>query len=107
MDFGLSAILGTALTLIFTFVPQVKDWYEAKDARTKAQIMAFGLLIIGACVTALSCYGVISAVVCTQTGILTFITGTLLNALLAVGVNQGVHNIIRNFKKEADVVGVG
>lgn len=100
MDIGLAAILGTVLSLLFTFVPQLRDWFDTLDSRTKSQIMAFGLLIIGAAVTGLSCFGFITAVVCTQTGIWTFITTTLLNALLAGSVNQGVYTLTKSFKPE-------
>lgn len=106
MDIALAAILGTVLSLLFTFVPQLKDWFEKLDSRSKSQIMAFSLLIIGAAVTGLSCAGFITAVVCTQTGVWTFITTTLLNAVLALNSNQATYLITKSFKPQSNE-GVG
>ena len=104
-EITLSLILGTALTLVFTFLPGLKDWYEKQDTAAKAQVMAFGLLIIGALVTAMSCGGLLSLVTCTKDGIVNFIVGSLINALIAVGPNQGIHQITKSLNKPATGVG--
>ncbi len=98
MDIGLSLILGTALSLVFTLVPQLRDWFEALDAKSKSQVMAISLLIVAVAVTILSCYGVITAVVCTQMGVWTFVTTTVVNALLALNSNQATYLITKNLK---------
>lgn len=101
MDIGLSVILGTLLSLAFTLVPQLKDWFEALDAKSKSQVMAISLIIVAVGVTLLSCYGVITAVVCTQTGVWTFITTTVVNGLLALNSNQATYLITKNLKKDS------
>lgn len=106
MDIGLSVILGSALSVLFTFAPKLKDWFEALDSKSKSQVMAISLLIIGVAVTGLSCAGFITAVVCTQTGVWTFVTTTLLNAVLALNSNQATYLITKSFKTDKSV-GVG
>lgn len=102
-ELSLSILLGTVLSLVFTFFPVVKDWYEPLEAAKKAQIMAFALLIVGAGVATLSCGGYVQAIVCTKEGVTSFITGTLLNALIAIGPNQGMHQLTKSLKPQNGV----
>ena len=105
-ELQLTLILGTALSLIFTYFPGLKVWFDGLVAEQKAQVMAVGLLIVGASVTGLSCAGLISAVTCTQSSIFGFVTGSLLNAILASAPNQATYLLTKSFKKPVDS-GVG
>jgi hypothetical protein len=96
-ELALSAILGTVLSLIFTFVPGLRTWFEGLTSEQKAQFMAVGIVLIAVGVVALSCTGFISALVCTQATIMSFATGTVVNAILALVANQSVHSLAKNF----------
>jgi len=85
----LGAIAGTALSLVFSYIPGVKDWFDGLKPDYKRMLMAVLLIAVSAAIYGLSCYGVVDAVECTQPGIL-----GLVNVLLAALVaNQGTYLI--------------
>jgi len=101
----LASIVGVALSLIFSYIPGVKDWYdrmgmkpdlseEENDKRNRAyKQMVMGLLLIGTtCIVfGLACGGVIEAVTCDKVGALG-LAKVLLAALIA---NQSTYLITR------------
>src|SRR5512138_469292 len=94
----LGAIAGVILSLVLAYVPKVKEWYDAKSAPEKAQIMA-GLLIVAALgVFGLSCARLYSFAPCTVDG-----AKDLLSVLIAALVaNQGAFLLlVKPFRKEA------
>jgi multisubunit Na+/H+ antiporter MnhG subunit len=91
----LSLLLGTALSLIFTFAPGLRDWYEQIEAKQRAQVMALGIIVISVCVVAASCAGIDASVSCTRDGVAGFFKNATVNALLALASNQTAHAITK------------
>jgi hypothetical protein len=88
---SLSALVGVVLSLVFSYVPGVKDWFEGLQSGSKQALM--GLFLIGASVAvyALACAGVYEGVVCDQAGAIEFFK-VLVAALMA---NQSVYLITK------------
>lgn len=64
----LAAIAGVILSLALAYLPKVKDWYDAKDGATKAQIMGALLVVSALGVFGLSCANLYPLVACTVQG---------------------------------------
>ena len=64
----LSTISGTVLSLAFSYIPSLKDWYAALEAQGKAVVMLalLALTSIGLFIT--SCSGYYVVVSCDQAG---------------------------------------
>lgn len=63
-----AGVAGILLSLIFGYVPGLREWYEALGAVRKAQVMA-GLLLLAAIGLYLAaCYTPWAAVECTKAG---------------------------------------
>jgi hypothetical protein len=93
----LSAIAGIILSLAFSYVPGLSDWYGGQDPAVKRLIMAGLLLVVAVGALVLSCANIIADVECTQAGLLSLI-GTFIAALIA---NQAVYLISPHRKKAA------
>jgi len=78
----LSAIAGAVLSLAFSYVPGVKDWFEGLLSGQKQAIMGLLLLGTAGAVFGLSCGGVLDWVVCSKEGVLGLVD-VLIAALLA------------------------
>ena len=98
---GLSLIAGAALSLLFTFVPGLSDWYATLEPKVKAQAMAFVLLIVSIGIVLVSCFGLVVTVPCTQEGIVNFALNTVIAAILALTANQAMYSLTKAAKKEA------
>jgi len=86
---SLSAIAGMVLSLLFSYVPGLNDWYAAKDPTIKRLLMAGLLLLVAAGALGLSCANVITSIECSQNGLLNLVT-TFISALVA---NQATYQI--------------
>lgn len=64
----LVGIAGVLLSLGFGYIPNLKEWYEAKDGVRKAQIMGFLLLASAVGVFLAGCYSPWQAVTCDEAG---------------------------------------
>lgn len=53
----LSQYAGIVLQLALAYLPKVSDWYQAKDSKAKAGIMALLLLVVAAGIYGASCVG--------------------------------------------------
>jgi hypothetical protein len=91
----LSLLLGTALSLIFTFVPSLSGWYEALEAKQRSQVMAIGVIIISIGLVGASCAGLDGSVSCTKDGVTGFLKTATVNALLALASNQTTHTLTK------------
>jgi hypothetical protein len=84
----LAAVAGVVLSLLFSYVPGLRDWFDALAGDYKRLIM---LVLLGAVALAtfgLSCAGVIADVACTQQGAL-----GLLNLFIAAAIaNQAAYS---------------
>lgn len=86
---GLSAFAGMVLSLLFSYVPKLSDWFAEKDPTVKRLLMAAMLLVVAAGAMGLSCANLVNTVACSQEGLLTLI-GSFISALVA---NQATFQI--------------
>lgn len=85
----LSAIAGIVLSLAFSYVPKLNDWYSALAGTTKRLVMAVVLLLVAGASLWLSCANIILSIACTQAGLL-----SLINAfVMALVANQATYMI--------------
>lgn len=86
---SLSAISGVLLSLAFSYVPGLSDWFDAKTPTVKRLIMAVLLLAVAGAALGLSCANIIENVSCTQAGLV-----ALVNSFIAALVaNQAAYLI--------------
>lgn len=99
----LVAIAAAVLSLLFSYLPRVKGWYEGKDPDAKRQIMAGWLFIVTAALFAMSCVPLLAAILArydifimcdAQSGL-----DLIILYLKAIGINQAVFLISPKFKK--------
>jgi uncharacterized protein YacL len=74
----LSAVAGIVLSLAFSYLPGVSDWFARLDSTVKRLIMAALLAVVAGAVYGLSCADVLTTITCNKPGAL-----GLLNALIA------------------------
>ncbi len=90
---GLASIAGVVLSLVFSYVPGVKGWFEVLDKAYKQLIMGILLVVVAVGVFGVACSGWLDVgVVCSQEGAIGLIQ-TLIAALVA---NQAVYLITRD-----------
>lgn len=77
-------IAGVVLSLAFSYVPGLRDWYGRQSKETKSLIMALALLLVAGAVFGLSCAGILLWVACTKAGAI----GLLNLYILALMANQ-------------------
>jgi len=87
----LAAITGIVLSLAFSYIPGVKDWFDTLQPGKKQALMGALLIAVAGTVFGLSCSGIISAVSCSQSGAIGLVN-VLINALIA---NQSTYLITR------------
>jgi hypothetical protein len=95
----LSLIAGTVLSLAFSYLPGVSDWYAALEATNKRLVM-LGLLVLSTgAVFGLACAGWGAEfgldLSCDRRGLL----GLVQQLVLAIIANQGVYAISPHFAK--------
>lgn len=88
----LSATAGLLLSLLFSYVPKLSDWYAGKDAQTKALIMAGLLLVVAGGAYGLSCAGWGNYFECTEAGLQTAVS-VFISALVA---NQATYGLTKH-----------
>ena len=91
----LASVLAIVMSLAFSYVPGLNDWYAALDRKYKQLVMGAGLLVIAASVFGLSCAGLGSQfgidLACSQDGAIALLK-LLIDALI---VNQGTYLLTR------------
>ena len=85
----LAAIAGLILSLCFSYIPGLSDWYGALDSTKKRLVMAILLLGIAGGAFGLSCANIWTSVTCDKPGVLGLIQ-VLITALVA---NQAVYQL--------------
>ena len=89
----LSLIAGATLSLLFSYVPGLKDWFAPLQPAHKQLIMLGLLVLVAGAVYGLACAGWGTAwgvaVTCDQAGLQALVT----SLLLAIVANQGVYSI--------------
>jgi len=87
----LSAIAGIVLSLVFSYVPGISDWFEALEKKYKQALMGVLLIVVAGTIFGLSCGGVVDVVVCDKAGALGLVV-VLIEALVA---NQAIYLITK------------
>lgn len=99
----LAALAGAVLSLVFSYFPKVRTWYDGLDSDGKKQVMGAALIVTAAAVFGLACtpYGAEFGleIACTVAGAIGFLK-VLIAALVA---NQAVYLITRKSKPVAAV----
>jgi hypothetical protein len=89
---GLSAIAGVLLSLCFSYIPGVKDWFGELSKQYKQSLMGVLLIVVAGASFGVACTGVYDVgVACTQAGAIGLVE-TLIAALVA---NQSTYLITR------------
>lgn len=83
----LSGVVGLALSLGFSYIPGLKDWYNALTGIQKRGVMAVLLIVAGGAIFGLSCGGVLDVVQCDEAGAF----GLLRVLLAALVANQAAY----------------
>lgn len=90
----LAEFAGIVLSLAFSYVPGLREKYDALDGIYKRLIMGGALLVVAAGVFGLSCAGIIGDVVCSEAGAIglarVFIAALIANQATYLLVGSGV-----------------
>ena len=90
----LATVAGIVLSLLFSYIPGLKSWYENLSGDYKSLIMLAALLVVTLGILGLSCIDWIDAVACDVTGIKELIWIFVLAAI----ANQGTYTVTRKLK---------
>jgi uncharacterized protein YacL len=69
----LSAICGIVTSLIFSYVPKIKTWFEALDGNIKRLLQLAVAVGVAGVIFGLSCAGVLSTFTCDWPGAMTML----------------------------------
>lgn len=83
----LAAVAGIVLSLLFSYVPGLHDWYGKQTAQAKSGIMAVCILLVAILTFALSCTGLQLSTTCDQRGA----WGLVQIVIAALVANQGTY----------------
>jgi hypothetical protein len=87
-------VLAGVTALVFDWFPGVKSWYELFTEAQKKVIMAGMLAVIVVAIYGLGCVGFIAGLTCDKLQ-----ASALLNLyLIAIGINQGAHQLFKPAK---------
>jgi len=91
----LASVLAIVMSLGFSYIPGLNDWYSALDRKYKQLVMGAGLVVIAFSVFGLSCAGLGAQfgidLACSQDGAIALLK-LLIDALI---VNQGTYLLTR------------
>ena len=87
----LASIVAILLSLGFSYIPGLSDWFDPLPATKKQAIMGVLLVTVALGVFGLSCGQIIAAVTCDKQGAL----GLLQVLIAALVANQGVYKLTR------------
>lgn len=83
----LASISGIVLSLLFSYIPGVRQWYNALAGESKRLVMAGLLLAVAVGVFALACAGYTGAATCDERGAV----GLVRILVLALVANQSTY----------------
>lgn len=96
----LGAIAGAVLSLLFEYVPRLREWYDGRSEEGKRLIMLAVLIGVSAGIFGLSCAGRSTAVSCSEDGIWQLIGELVATITFSVIGNQSMHRITKRSKPE-------
>lgn len=88
---SLALIIGSVVSLLFSYFPGLNTWFAAKEDSTKRLIMVGLMVVTSAAIFGLGCANILNmdGFVCGQESILQFVS-ILISSIIA---NQGVYKI--------------
>lgn len=90
----LASVAGVVLSLVFAYVPGIKDWFDLQVPQRKAQVMGLALILVAGGAFGLAC--IPTAITCDVPGLVEVVK-VLIAALVA---NQAAYLLlVRPFKK--------
>lgn len=87
----LALIAGAFLSLCFSYIPGLKDWFDPLENKYKQAIMGGLLLVVALAIYGLSCAAVLNYFTCDKAGLLE-VVDILIKALIA---NQSIYLITK------------
>jgi putative flippase GtrA len=84
----LAAVAGVVLSMLFSYVPGLREWFDALAGTNKRLVMLALLLAVSLATFGLSCAGIIADVSCTQEGAI----GLLKLFIVAAVTNQTAYS---------------
>ena len=87
----LAGAAGLALSLLFSYVPGLSDWFDTLDGIYKRLLMGTLIALVGAGAFGLSCAGLYAGVTCDQDGAVTAIKAVF----AALVVNQSAYSLTK------------
>lgn len=85
----LTMIAGVVLSLLFSYIPGLHDWFDGFAKEAKRLIMLALLALTTGAVFGLACAGIITGIACTQTGAVDVVWAFF----LAIVANQSMYSI--------------
>lgn len=85
----ISAISGVILSLMFAYVPHIKDWFAGLDGTYKRLVMALVLLVAAGGSLLLSCWEILDLVSCDKVGIVALVQAYI----AALVTNQATYSL--------------
>ena len=87
----LAALAAAVLSLFFSYIPGLSDWYGKLGSEVKRLIMAGLLIVVAAAVFGLACAGWFgpTGITCDQPGLI----GLIKVLIAAIVANQGVYRL--------------
>jgi len=93
----LSAAAGIVLSLAFSYLPGLRDWYAGQEPQNKALTMLAALAIVCLLAFGLSCAGLQQIVPCSQPGAWSLVTAFVAAAI----ANQATYSLTRRIAPAA------
>jgi hypothetical protein len=78
----LSSVAGIVLSLIFSYIPGIKEWFEPLANKYKQALIGGLLVVVAVAIFGLACAGITDAVTCDKPGALDMVE-LLIVALVA------------------------
>ena len=91
----LASIAGIVLSLMFSYLPRLADWFDKLSPQYKRLLMGGLLVCVAGAVFSLSCIGIVVAVVCDKAGAV----GLLKVLIAALIANQSVFLLTKRSSK--------
>jgi len=88
----LSAIAGVVISLAFSYIPGLRDWYNTFNSQQKQAGMALVLICVTLVVFGLSCANVVGAVACDKGGAI----GLVEALIMAMIANQSMYSMSKH-----------